>query len=401
MKRIYLDYASTTPMRKEVIKTMLPYFDQFFGNPSALYEEGRIAKNAIENYRKEIADLLKIKPSEIIFTNGGTESINLAFFGIANFYRSQFLHPEIIISEIEHPAVLKSAQKLEKMGIKIIKIKVDKKGIIDLKQLAKSINKQTMLVSIMIANNEIGVIEPIKKIKKIIKEFRDKNKTIFPIFHTDACQAAGFLDIKPKNLGVDLMSLNGSKIYGPKAAGLLYKKESIDLEPIIIGGGQERNYRSGTENVAGIAGFATALKLAQQEKEKESERLQKLRDYLIKKVLQSIPKSFINGDLKNRLPNNAHFTILDVEGEALILRLDQCGIAVTTGSACHSKSLTPSHVLSAIGLPNEFIHGSLRVTLGRYTTKKEIDYFIKNLIEVVKDLRQLSPISLNCSSLNN
>ncbi len=401
MKRIYLDYASTTPVRKEVIENMLPYFDQFFGNPSALYEEGRIAKNAIENSRQEIANLLKIKTSEIIFTNGGTESINLALFGTANFYQSQFLHPEIIISEIEHPAVLESAKKLEKMGFKIIKIKVNKKGIVNLKQLEKAINKQTILISIMLANNEIGVIEPIKKIKKLVEEFRLKNKTIFPFFHTDACQAAGFLDIKPKNLGVDLMSLNGSKIYGPKATGLLYKKEGVELEPIIVGGGQEKKYRSGTENVAGIIGFSVALKLAQQERDKESERLKNLRDHLIKKVLQSIPKSFINGDLKNRLPNNAHFTILDVEGEALILKLDQYGIAVSTGSACHSKSLTPSHVLTAIGLPNEFIHGSLRVTLGRYTTKKEIDYFIKILVKVVKDLRLLSPISLKYSSSKN
>jgi len=394
MKRVYLDYASTTPVRKEVIKTMLPYFDQFFGNPSAIYEEGRLAKKAIETARKQIADLLNTKSEEIIFTNGGTESINLAIFGIANFYHFQFSQPEIIISSIEHPAVLESAQKLEKLGFKIIKIDVDKKGIINLKQLENSLNKQTLLISIMLANNEIGVIEPIKKIKKIVENFRFNNKTSFPIFHTDACQAAEYLDIKPKNLGVDLMSLNGSKIYGPKATGLLYKKEGIELEPIIFGGGQEKKYRSGTENVAGIVGLATALKLAQQEKEKESVRLKKLRDYLIKKVLQSIPKTFVNGDLKNRLPNNAHFTILDVEGEALILKLDQCGIAVSTGSACHSKSLTPSHVLIAIGLPHEVIHGSLRVTLGRYTTKNDIDYFLKSLIKVVKELRQLSPISL-------
>lgn len=399
MKRVYLDYASTTPMRKEVIKAMFPYFDKKFGNPSALYKEGRLAKNAIESTRKDIANLLKINPSEIIFTNGGTESINLALFGIANFYRSQFSGPEIIISEIEHPAVLESVKKLEKMGFKIIKIKVNKKGLVDLKQIKKVINNQTMLISIMMANNEIGTVEPIKEIKQIIKDFRNKNKTIFPFFHTDACQAAGYLDISPKKLGVDLMSLNGSKIYGPKATGLLYKKEGVELEPIIVGGGQERKYRSGTENVAGIIGFTTALKLVQQEKEKESKRLQKLRDYLIEKVLQSIPKTFVNGDLKNRLPNNAHFTILDVEGEALILKLDQKGIAVTTGSACHSKSLMPSHVLMAIGLPNEFIHGSLRITLGRFTTKSDVDYFIKNLVKVVKELRQLSPIVLNYSSL--
>ncbi|NLA08220.1 MAG: cysteine desulfurase [Parcubacteria group bacterium] len=394
MKRIYLDYASTTPVSKEVIKTMLPYFDQFFGNPSAIYEEGRLAKKSIETARKQIADLLSVKPEEIIFTNGGTESINLAIFGIANFYRFQFSQPEIIISSIEHPAVLESAQKLEKLGFKIIKIEVDKKGMINLKQLENSLNKQTLLISIILANNEIGTIEPIKKIKKIVENFRFNNKTLFPIFHTDACQAAEYLDIKPKKLGVDLMSLNGGKIYGPKATGLLYKKEGIELEPIIFGGGQEKKYRSGTENVSGIVGLATALKLAQQEKEKESARLKKLRDYLINEVLRSIPKTFVNGDLKNRLPNNAHFTILDVEGEALILKLDQCGIAVSTGSACHSKSLTPSHVLIAIGLPHEVIHGSLRVTLGRYTTKNDIDYFLKNLIKVVKELRQLSPISL-------
>jgi cysteine desulfurase len=252
----------------------------------------------------------------------------------------------------------------------------------------------------MYANNEIGVIEPIPKIAQIIKNFRTEHKTIFPLFHTDACQAAGYLDIRPQKLGVDLMSLNGGKIYGPKATGVLYKKEGVEIKPLIYGGGQEKNYRSGTENVAGIVGFATALTLAQKEKKQESQRLKLLRNYLIKNVLKNIPKVFVNGDLKNRLPNNAHFTILDVEGEALILKLDEYGIAASTGSACHSKSLSPSHVLQAIGLPAEFIHGSLRITLGKDTTKKDIDYLIQKLKKVVLELRELSPISLKFNEKN-
>ncbi len=400
MKRYYFDYAATTPTRKEVIAAMKPFWQKQFGNPSSLYFEGRIAKQAIESSRVKIAQILEASPKEIIFTNGGTESINLALQGVAHFYHKNFSQPKIIISAIEHPAVLKTAEALQEEGFKIASLPVQKNGLVDLDQLKSLIDDQTILISIMYANNEIGVIEPIPKIAQIIKNFRNEHKTIFPLFHTDACQAAGYLDIQPNKLGVDLMSLNGGKIYGPKATGVLYKREGVEIKPLIYGGGQEKNYRSGTENVAGIVGFATALVLVQKEKKQESQRLKLLRDYLIKNVLKNIPKVFVNGDLKNRLPNNAHFTILDVEGEALILKLDEYGIAASTGSACHSKSLSPSHVLQAIGLPAEFIHGSLRITLGKDTTKKDIDYLIQKLKKVVLELRELSPISLKFNEKN-
>jgi len=394
MKRFYFDYAATTPTRKEVIKEMAQFWNKYFGNPSSLYYEGRIARQAILKAREKVAQILKVNPSEIIFTNGGTESINLAILGASRFYRNQFQNPELIVSKIEHPAVLETVKYLEKEGFKIHYLDVNKNGLVKIDELKKYLNKNTLLVSIMYANNEIGTIQPIKEIAQLIKNFRQNNQSIFPLFHTDACQAAGYLNIEPKKLGVDLLSLNGSKIYGPKATGLLYKKEGVELIPIIFGGGQEKGYRSGTENVAGIIGFSKALELAQKEKSKEAKRLKILRDYLIKKVLKEIPKVLVNGDLKNRLPNNVNFSILDVEGEALILKLDEYGIAASTGSACHSSSLKPSHVLEAIGLPREFVNSSLRITLGHQTTKKEIDYLIKTLKKVVGELRELSPLSL-------
>jgi len=394
MKRFYFDYAATTPTRPEVIKVMKSFWKKYFGNPSSLYYEGRLAKTALTNARKKIAKIINVSPEEIIFTNGGSESVNLAILGSVNFYKNQFRRPEIIVSQIEHPAVLETAKYLEKNGVGVISLNVNKNGIIKLNELKKKINQNTLLISIMYANNEIGTIQPIQKIARIIKYFRQKNKTIFPLFHTDACQAAGYLDIKPKKLGVDLMSLNGSKIYGPKATGLLYKRKDLELTPIIFGGGQEMDYRSGTENVPGIIGFTKALELSQNERNKEVPRLKKLQKYLIANLLKRIPKIIINGDLKNRLPNNINISILDIEGEALLLKLDELGIAISTGSACHSQSLKPSHVLEAIGLPHEFIHGSLRITLGKYTTKKEVDYLIQSLEQVVQSLRELSPLSL-------
>jgi len=394
MKRIYLDYAATTPMRKEVIEAMKPFGDKIFGNPSAIYFEGRLAKNFLEKAREKAAKILNSRPDEIIFTNGGTESINLAILGLARFYKNFFKKPRLITSKIEHPAVLEAMKQLEKENFEVIYLNVDKFGVVKLEELKKSLNPQTILISIMYANNEIGTIQPIKKISEIIKNFRQKKLKInFPFFHTDACQTAGFLEIRPEKLGVDLMSLNGSKIYGPKASGLLYLRNGVKIEPIIFGGGQENNLRSGTENVASWIGFSKALELAQKEKGKEAKRLTKLRDYLIKNILK-IPKTFLNGHPKKRLPNNVNVTILDIEGEALVLQLDRYRVSASTGSACQSKILEPSHVLQAIGLPREVIHGSLRLTLGKYTRKKDLDYLIKILPKVVENLRQISPVSL-------
>lgn len=390
-KRIYLDYAATTPVREEVRKVMHLFEKKYFGNPSTIYEEGRRAKFFLEQARDQIAKILEVKPEEIIFTNGGTESINLAILGIARFYKNFFKKPRLITSKIEHPAVLEAMRQLEKEGFEVIYLNVDKDGLLKIEELKKSLNKETLLISIMFANNEIGTIQPIAQIGKIIQKFRQKKE--FPYFHTDACQAAGFLDIRPKKLNVDLLSLNASKIYGPKGAGLLYKKEEVRIQPLIFGGGQENNFRSGTENVSGWVGLAKALELAQNERIKESQRLKKLRDYLIKNLLK-IPKTFLNGHPQKRLPNNINITFLDLEGEALVLRLDEMGISVNTGSACHSHSLEPSHVLQAIGLSREVIHGSIRITLGRETTKKDVDYLLKILPKIVKELRELSAVSL-------
>jgi cysteine desulfurase len=390
MKRTYLDYAAATPVRPEVSKHIQPFATNNFGNPSAIYVEGRVAKQALERARESVAKNLNCRAHEIIFTNGGTESINLAIFGIARAYKKFFKKPRIITSQIEHPAVLEPLKQLAKEGFEIKYVSTNKFGEVSLLELKKYLNSQTILVSIMYANNEIGTIQPIEKISAIIKNFR-KNKYL-PFFHTDACQAANYLDINVNHLGIDFMTLNGGKIYAPKASGILYKKSGISIDPIIFGGGQEKNLRSGTENITSWIGFAKALELAQKEKTKEITKIKKLRDYLQKNILK-IPKTIVNGHLTQRLPNNLNIIIAGIEGESLILELDKAGIAASTGSACHSRNLEPSHVLKALGLSREIIHGSLRLTLGKYTTKKEIDYVIKILPKIIKKLRNLSAVN--------
>lgn len=390
MKSIYLDYAATTYIDPVVRKKMLPYLGECFGNPSSIYFLGRQAKTAIETAREDIAEVLSVNPKGIIFTGSGTESDNLAIFGIARAYKNEGKH--IIVSKIEHKAVLEAAKKLGKEGFEITYLNVDSKGLIKLPELKKALRRDTILVSIMYANNEIGTIQPIRGISKIIRDFRKGG--LFPVFHTDACQAAGALNLKIDKLGVDLMTLNSSKIYGPKGVGCLYVADDINVEPMIVGGGQENNLRAGTENVALIVGFSEALKLADKIKEKEGERLKKLRDYFIKNILKNISKSRLNGDPTKRLPNNINISIEGVEGEALILMLDNLGVAASTGSACTSSNLNPSHVLLAIGLQAELAHGSLRFTMGRKTTKKEIDYVLEILTSIVYKLRGISSIKI-------
>jgi cysteine desulfurase len=389
-RRVYLDYAATTPVRPEVYQFIKPFTIKNFGNPSSIYLEGRIAKQALEQAREKIAKILNCQTHEIIFTNGGTESINLAIFGVARAYKKFFKKPRIITSQIEHPAVLESVKKLEKEGFEIKYVSTNKFGEVNLQELKKYLNNQTILISIMYANNEIGTIQPIKKISKIIKNFRQKK--YLPFFHTDACQAANYLDLNIKQLGIDFMTLNGGKIYAPKASGILYKKSGLSIDPIIFGGGQEKNLRSGTENLTSWMGIAKALELTQKEKNSEIKKIKQLRDYFQKNILK-IPKVILNGHPQKRLPNNLNIIISDIEGEALILELDKAGIAASTGSACHSHSLEPSHVLKSLGLSREKIHGSLRFTLGKYTTKKEIDYVIKVLPKIIQKLRNLSAIN--------
>ncbi|MGB9675145.1 MAG: cysteine desulfurase NifS [Candidatus Nanoarchaeia archaeon] len=383
-KIIYLDHAATTPVRDEVMAEMLPYFNEIFGNPSSIHSKGVEAAQAIEHARQRIAKILNCEPTEIIFTSGGTESVNLAIKGVALANKDKGKH--IITQKTEHNAVLKACKWLEHQGFEVTYLNVDKHGLVSPEDLQKNIKTNTILVSIMYANNEIGTIQPIKELARICK-----SKGVF--FHTDACQAAGYLDIDVKNLGIDLMSLNGSKIYGPKGIGLLFVKKGLMLEPLIHGGGQEHGLRAGTENVPAIIGLAKALELAQKEKEKECKRLANLRDYLIKQVLEKIPNAKLNGHPSQRLPNNIHFSFMGIEGEALLYLLDKEGICASTGSACSSKSLEESHVLKAIGLPIEYSHGSVRFSLGKSTTKEDIDFLLEILSKSVAKLRQFSPFN--------
>ncbi|MBU1179525.1 cysteine desulfurase [Patescibacteria group bacterium] len=393
MKNIYLDNAATTPMRKEVLDEMLPFFDKKFGNPSSFHSPGKVAKDAIESARETIAKILNCRIREVIFTAGGTESDNLAILGVARANRDKGRH--VITSKIEHPAVLESCKKLEKEGFEITYLPVGKDGIIKLDELKRALRKDTILVSIMYANNEIGTIQPLAEIAKIIRNSRqttDNGRQLIPYFHTDACQAAGALEFDVKKLGIDMLTFNGSKIYGPKGIGALYVGKGIKMEPIIFGGGQESGLRGGTENVPAIIGLAKALELAQAEKNQENKRLTALRDYFIKKLLDSIKGAELNGDPGNRLPNNINISIPRVEGEAMVLYLDSKGIYCSTGSACSSNSLKPSHVLLAIGRSHELAHNSLRFTLGKDTSKKDVEYVLRVLPRIVKKLSEISSL---------
>ncbi|MEM4368960.1 MAG: IscS subfamily cysteine desulfurase, partial [Candidatus Woesearchaeota archaeon] len=369
--RIYLDHAATTYTRPEVKEAMLPYFDENFGNPGSFNSFGLAASTAVANARLSVAKILNCNPREVVFTGSGTESINLAIKGVARAMKNKGRH--IITSKIEHHAVLSTCEYLEKEeGFEVTYLDVDRYGMVLPEVLEKAIRDDTILVSIMYANNEIGTINPIKELATVAKAHN-------VYFHTDACQAAGFLELDVQALGVDLLSINGSKIYAPKGIGALFVRQGVPIKPIIHGGGQEFGLRSGTENVPYIVGFSKALELAQAERKSESARLSKLRDKLINGILTSIPKSFLNGHPIQRLPNNANITILDVEGEAMLLMLNEHGICASTGSACTSQKLEPSHVILGIGLPYEAAHGSLRFTLGLKTTETDIDKVLEVL----------------------
>jgi len=399
---VYLDHAATTPVDANVLKAMLPYFDKYYANPSSLHAPGQIAGAAVNNARDDIAKILNAHADEIVFVSGGTASDNLAVVGTVNASTIEIKKlfgadaiPHVITSAIEHPAVLEPLIKLERSGkIELTQLKPDRNGVIGVKDIMEVINERTILISIMYANNEVGTVQPITEIGKMIIKYRKSNNTTYPYFHTDACQAAGFYDLCVEKLHVDLMTLNGGKIYGPKGIGLLFVRRGIKIEPMIYGGGQERRLRSGTENVPGIVGLAKALEIVQKTREKESERLTKLRDKLIQGLL-AIEKSRLNGDAEKRLPNNVNISFMDIEGEAAMLYLDAKGIYCSTGSACASRALDPSHVILALGLSYEAAHGSLRFTLGKSTTVKDINYVIKVLPDVVKRLRAISPVSLD------
>lgn len=388
----YLDYAATTTIDKEVLEVIHKINLSVYGNPGSLHTLGRLAKKYIEEARSSVANIIGSGPDEIIFTGSGTEADNLAILGVARAHKHHGKH--IIISAIEHKAVLESALRLEKEGFEVSYAPVDKNGILDIKKFKKMLRRDTVLVSVMYANNEIGTIQPIKEIAKILKQFKLKQKTGYPLFHTDACQAAGVLSLGVKDLGVDLLTINGSKIYGPKGVGCLYVKNGVNLESQIVGGGQENNKRAGTENVSLIIGMAKALEIVVGKQQKENNRLLLLRDYCIDKIQKSIPQAFLNGHPTKRLPNNINFSFAGIEGESLVLLLDQEKIYCSTGSACSSLDLSPSHVLLAIGSTPELAHGSLRLTLGRDTTKIDIDTAVRSLIKIVANLRKISTINI-------
>ncbi|MDD5616242.1 MAG: cysteine desulfurase NifS [Candidatus Methanoperedens sp.] len=381
-RQIYMDHSSTTPVDAAVTEAMLPYFSDRFGNPSSLYTIGREARRAMEDARAKVADLIGAKKEEIIFTGSGTESDNLAIKGLA--YRNRKKGDHIITSSIEHHAVLYTCKYLETEGFKVTYLPVSKEGLVDPADVEAAITSKTTLISIMHANPEIGTIQPVEEIGKIAKE---KN---IP-FHTDAIATAGKLPLNVDAMGVSLLSLSAHKMYGPKGVGALYVRKGTGLTPLLHGGGHERDIRSGTENVPGIAGFGKAAQLAK-ERIPESDKLVKLRDSLIKGVLE-IKDSYLNGHPEKRLPDNVNVRFSYVEGESMILNLDMKGVAASTGSACSSKSLEPSHVLLATGLKHEEAHGSLRFTIGRGNTQDDVDYVISVLPEIVNKLRMISPLA--------
>jgi cysteine desulfurase len=393
-KKVYLDYAATTPLDKDVLKKMLPYLKEKYGNPSSIHKLGRETSAAIDNARIQVAKFLGCKETEIIFTGSASESDNLAIRGLIKSLKQRKRQGEkihIIASRIEHKAVLETCNDLEKEGIRVTYLPVGLDGIINIDDLEAEITPETDLITIMYANNEMGAIQPIKKIGQIIKKL-NQNKEHRIYFHIDAVQTANWLDLNVNELGVDLLTLSGHKIYGPKGVGVLFVGENVKISPIITGGAHEFNLRAGTENVAGIVGMGEAINQIKNEKLKIKNKIEKLRDKLVADVLIKVPGSKLNGPTKDedKLPNIANFSFEGCEGEALVIYLDQEGIAVSTGSACTSQALTPSHVLMAMGLSDLEAHSSLRVSLGKYTTLQEINYFLKVLPKTVERLRKIS-----------
>jgi len=382
-KTVYMDYAATTYTKPEVLEEMIPYFTEFYGNPSSIYSISRETKKAIDKARNRVAKAINADPTEIYFTGGGSEADNWVIKGIALANQNKGNH--IITTKIEHHAVLHTCEYLEKQGLEVTYLDVDEEGLIRLEDLKNAIKPNTILVTIMTANNEIGTIQPIKEIGDICKE-----RKIF--FHTDAVQAIGHMDMDVKEMDIDALSLSGHKIYGPKGVGVLYLRKGIRIHNLVHGGAQERNRRAGTENVAGIVGLGKAIELAMENLKEERERLTYLRDKLIKGLLE-IPYSKLNGpEGDRRLPGNVNISFEFIEGESVLLMLDAKGICASSGSACTSGSLDPSHVLLAIGLPHEVAHGSLRLSMGAKTTEEEVDYVIETVPAIVQRLRDMSPL---------
>ena len=383
MKIKYFDNAATTAVDNDILKSMMPYFSEYYYNPSSIYTPSKEAFNALEEARKKVACALNANVNEIYFTSGGTESDNLAIKGFAHANKKKGNH--IITSSIEHPAVINSCKSLEKEGFEVTYLSVDNNGFVSLEELEKSIKDNTILISIMTANNEIGTIEPIKEIGEIAHKHNI-------IFHTDAVQAIGSVKLDVNEMNIDMLSLSSHKFYGPKGVGALYIKKGTLISRVNDGGHQERDKRSGTENVPGIVGLGFAIEKAYKDFDENVKKITELRNYYINEIESRIDDAILNGDREKRLPGNANFSFKYIEGESILLLLDAKGICVSTGSACSSKSLEPSYVLLSIGLLHETAHGSIRVSIGKHNTKEEVDYLIESIVEVVSKLRNMSPL---------
>ncbi len=394
MKRYYFDYAAATPVAPEVEKSMQPYFGKIYGNPGALHWFGQEASAEVFKSRDAIAKSLGCNYREIIFTGSATEANNLALRGVVKValsFRTKTAEPflpKIIVSSIEHDSVLDTVRDLEKEGVEVVYLPVSKNGIVDLKKLKEKLDERTVLVSVMYANNEVGTIQPIKEISKLIQQFKEERKSFYPLFHTDAVQAFNYLDCNVNKLGVDLLALSAQKIYGPKGIGALYtrnrQRATKILHPIITGGGQEYGFRSGTENVPGIVGFGKAAELADKLRQKENKRLKNLQDYFLARMEKMFPKAQLNGGGKNRLPNNINMYFPQQPAQDLIIKLDLAGFAVSPGAACSARTCKPSHVLKAMGFSDERATSSIRITFGRPTTKNEVDKLLKVICRVKK-----------------
>ena len=389
-KMIYMDHAATTPVRSEVLEAMLPYFNGSFGNPSSIYTLAQEARKAVDESRETVAGVLGARSSAVVFTSGGTESDNLALKGAA--FALRHLGNHIVTTSIEHHAVLHTCHQLEQFGFEVTYLPVDQYGLVDPDEVGRAITDRTVLVSVMLANNEIGTIEPVADISRVVKEeAKRRGQTI--MMHTDAVQAAGLLDVNVNSLGVDLLSLSAHKFHGPKGVGALYVKRGTPFEPQHMGGGQERERRSGTENVPGMVGMAAALSLASEEREQVASLCMHLRDKIVAGVEERVERAYLNGHPTLRLPNNVNICFEAIEGEPILQGLDFSGICASSGSACSSASLEPSHVLLAIGRPAELAQGSLRITLGRDNTEEEVDYLLSVLPGMVNKLRAMPSLS--------
>lgn len=384
MRNVYLDYSATTPVKDEVLQEMIPYFTEKFGNPSSLYDKGLESKAAVTHAREQVAALIGAQPREVFFTAGGTESDNWVVFGAADKLKEKGNH--IITTRVEHHAMLHSCQFLEKHGYEVTYLDIDKDGLVSPQALEDAITDRTILISIMMVNNEIGTVQPIKELAAVAKKHNI-------LFHTDAVQALGNVPIDVKEMGIDLMSLSSHKIYGPKGSGALYIRRGVQISNYLHGGAQESKRRAGTENLTGIVGFGKAAEIAKEHFDEHVAHCSSLRNHLVERVLSEIPNTFVNGTMEHRHPGNANITFEYIEGEAILLLLNQAGISVSTGSACSSASLEPSHVLSALGVPVEMIHGTVRFTIGDMTTLEDVDYTVDTLKQVVGRLREISSVN--------